>query len=176
MILSKRLFCCIYKWHTVIVAPDNSKISVFNKGTSQGEKSNLSMLIGGHSNPNSAVGEIEEWKYAQKKATKNITSEKINNPMDIIKLIWTTEVCRPSKDASLITSLNQKKSVTNANVNIITASHKPKTKPCMKLTAPKGTTKIKQDKIIGQGLEVTICQKWCVFKKKLFLFMMLFYY
>jgi hypothetical protein len=72
-----------------MVAPDNNKIKVFNKGTSQGENNNFSIFIGGHSKPNSATGEIEEWKYDQKNATKNITSEKINNAIDIIKLFCT---------------------------------------------------------------------------------------
>ena len=127
------------------------------------------MLIGGHSKPNSATGDIEEWKYDQKKATKNITSENINKAIEIIKLFCTYEECLPSKEASLMISLNQKNMVIKARTNMILDSKRPSTKPCMKLTPPSGTTTNKQDKITGQGLGVTICQKCCVFKKKVFI-------
>tara|TARA_R110002050_G_scaffold77851_2_gene166104 strand:- start:10362 stop:10583 length:222 start_codon:yes stop_codon:yes gene_type:complete len=66
-------------------------------------------------------------------------------------------------------SLNQKNKAIKAKTNIIFDSNKPKTKPCIKPTPPKGTTTNKQDKTAGQGLGVTICQKCCVFKKKVFI-------
>ena len=48
---------------------------MFNKGTPQGLKG--FMLTGGHTEPISIVGDKLEWKNAQKKAKKNITSETI---------------------------------------------------------------------------------------------------
>jgi len=53
------------------------------------------------------VGVTLDQKKPQKKATKNITSEKIKRSMLIIKLLWTCLVWNPSKVASLTTSLNQ---------------------------------------------------------------------
>ena len=60
----------------VTVAPERSKISVFKKGISQQLKG--SIPFGGQIAPTSIVGERLEWKKAQKKAKKNITSETMN--------------------------------------------------------------------------------------------------
>jgi hypothetical protein len=60
----------------VTVAPDNNKISVFNKGTPQGSKG--TMLTGGHRAPISIAGDKLEWKKAQKNAKKNMISETMN--------------------------------------------------------------------------------------------------
>ena len=49
----------------VIVAPDNNKINVLTKGTSQGLKGCIP--FGGQIAPNSIVGANAEWKNAQKK-------------------------------------------------------------------------------------------------------------
>ena len=57
----------------MIVAPDNSKIKVLAKGTSQGLKGWIP--LGGHIAPSSTVGAKAEWKKAQKKPKKNITSD-----------------------------------------------------------------------------------------------------
>lgn len=51
-------------------------MSVFNKGISQGLKG--LMLRGGQIAPISIEGDKLEWKKAQKKAAKNITSVVIN--------------------------------------------------------------------------------------------------
>jgi len=50
---------------------------VFNKGTSHALST--SIPLGGQIAPISGVGFKLEWKKAQKKAKKNITSEQMNN-------------------------------------------------------------------------------------------------
>ena len=97
----------IYKWTKVTVTPDNNKIKVFKKGTSQGSKINSLIPTGGQLKFKAIVGVILDQKKAQKKAKKNITSEKINKSILIIKLVWTCLVWKPSKVASRIMSLNQ---------------------------------------------------------------------
>ena len=59
-----------------MVAPEQSRIRVFNRGTSNGL--NTSIPLGGHIDPISIVGAKLAAKNAQKKAKKNITSEAIN--------------------------------------------------------------------------------------------------
>jgi hypothetical protein len=53
------------------------------------------------------LGAKAEWKNAQKKLTKNITSDTINNSIPYLKPNWTAKVCLPSKVDSVITSKNQ---------------------------------------------------------------------
>lgn len=60
----------------MIVAPEQSNIRVFSRGTSNGL--NTSIPLGGHIDPISMVGAKLAAKNAQKKAKKNITSEAIN--------------------------------------------------------------------------------------------------
>jgi hypothetical protein len=63
----------------VIVAPEQSKIKVFNKGIAKAQKT--SSPFGGQMLPKSIVGDKLAEKKAQKKAKKNITSETINRIM-----------------------------------------------------------------------------------------------
>jgi hypothetical protein len=51
-----------------MVAPEVNKITVFNKGTSQGLK--ISIPSGGQTPPIPISGAILEWKNAQKKSEK----------------------------------------------------------------------------------------------------------
>ena len=60
----------------MIVAPEQSSIRVFSRGTSNGL--NTSIPLGGHIDPISMVGAKLAAKNAQKKAKKNMTSEAIN--------------------------------------------------------------------------------------------------
>ncbi len=62
-------------WAQVTVAPEVSKMKVFNKGTPHGLKGLIQ--VGGQMEPISIAGDKLEWKNAQKKAKKNITSEVI---------------------------------------------------------------------------------------------------
>jgi len=59
-----------------MVAPDKSNMNVLSNGTPHGLKG--SILFGGHTDPISIAGDRLEWKKAQKKARKNITSETMN--------------------------------------------------------------------------------------------------
>jgi hypothetical protein len=60
----------------VIVQPEQSKISVFNKGTAVALRT--SIPLGGQILPISIVGARLAAKKTQKKAKKNITSETMN--------------------------------------------------------------------------------------------------
>ena len=64
-------------WAHVTVAPELSKIAVFKRGTENGFKGLIP--IGGQATPISTEGDKLLWKKAQKKDTKNKTSETINN-------------------------------------------------------------------------------------------------
>jgi len=55
-------------WANVIVAPEDKRRHVFNKGTWNGEKA--SIAAGGQIHPKTCVGAKEEWKNAQKKSKK----------------------------------------------------------------------------------------------------------
>jgi hypothetical protein len=61
----------------VIVIPDASKITVFSKGRAQGSIGDIP--AGGQTQPIPTEGLRLQWKKAQKKEKKNITSEVINS-------------------------------------------------------------------------------------------------
>ena len=105
-------------WAQVTVAPELSKIAVFNKGTENGF--NICIPIGGHKAPNSTAGAKLLWKNAQKKATKKQTSDNININIPIFKPLFTTSVWCPWNVASLITSLHH---TTNVVPNIETPNN-----------------------------------------------------
>jgi hypothetical protein len=71
----------------VTVVPEQSRISVFNRGIAFASKA--SIPFGGHTLPISIVGARLAAKKAQKKATKNITSETINKITAYLKPSWT---------------------------------------------------------------------------------------
>jgi hypothetical protein len=72
-------------WLQVTEAPEVNKIKVFNNGTSQALKT--AIPFGGKTPPISGVGAKAEWKKAQKKPKKNITSETIKRIIPIRKPI-----------------------------------------------------------------------------------------
>ena len=73
------------------VAPEVNNIKVFSNGISHGLK--VSIPRGGQTPPISIEGEVLEWKKAQKKAKKNITSETINKTIPIRNPYSTGFVC-----------------------------------------------------------------------------------
>ena len=77
-------------WVRVTVAPELNKIAVFNNGVANGFIGITP--FGGHMQPNSGVGAKLLWKYAQKKAKKNIISDVINNNMPICMPFITFDV------------------------------------------------------------------------------------
>lgn len=92
-------------WAQVTVAPELSKIAVFNRGTEKGLRG--STPNGGHITPISTEGDKLLWKKAQKKETKNNISDTINNKKpnlrpEIVALVW-----KPWNVDSLTTSFNQ---------------------------------------------------------------------
>lgn len=139
----------------VTVAPDESSITVFSKGIPHG--SNGFILVGGHVAPISIAGERLEWKNAQKKAKKNITSETINSIIPKRKPYCTVFVWYPLKVASLMTSLHQ------TNMEQITIEipknriFSPFWKECINMAAPVAVTKQEIDDTKGHGLGST---KW----------------
>jgi hypothetical protein len=64
---------------------------VFKRGMPQGDIT--SIAFGGHTPPISATGAKLEWKKAQKKAKKNITSETMKSSIPIRKPSCTAPVC-----------------------------------------------------------------------------------
>ena len=92
-------------WENVIVAPEQSKISVLSNGIALGSKT--SIPLGGQMFPISIVGARLAAKKAQKKAKKNITSETMNRITPYRRPSWTIFVWQPSKVASLTMSLHQ---------------------------------------------------------------------
>lgn len=79
---------------------------MFNKGNSKGFIACIP--IGGHSAPNSTLGDKALWKKVQKIAKKKRASLPINNPTPRFKPFCTARVWSPKYVPSLITSLNHK--------------------------------------------------------------------
>jgi hypothetical protein len=61
----------------VILTPEDKRINVFKKGSSNGFIT--SIPFGGQTQPIETAGDKLEWKKAQKKPKKNSTSETMNN-------------------------------------------------------------------------------------------------
>ena len=74
-------------WDHVTVTPDDSKMMVFRRGILMGL--NGLMASGGQFWPNSIVGEILVWRNAQKKATKNRTSDVMNRIIPVFMMLIT---------------------------------------------------------------------------------------
>lgn len=102
LLYSTRSLLSNEKWAHVNVTPEDNKIMVFNKGIPKG--SNVVILTGGHSILSSILGERLKWKKAQKKETKNMISETINNNLPLFKLPWTFMVWCPCHVDSRTTS------------------------------------------------------------------------
>jgi hypothetical protein len=92
-------------WAYVTVNPEDNNTIVFSNGNSK--ESIDSIPKGGHIIPNSIEGERAVWKKVQKIATKNKTSDTINNPIPIVIPLWTAEVWFPKNVLSDIISRNQ---------------------------------------------------------------------
>ena len=92
-------FVCVWSppinawWAQVTVAPEDTRMIVFKRGTPNGLKGKTP--IGGHTLPTSILGESLAWKYAQKKLKKKKTSEVINNIIPQRNPNSTTAVCSP---------------------------------------------------------------------------------
>lgn len=93
-------------WQHVIVTPEDNKMTVFQRGKPHGSK--VKIPLAGHIQPMPAAGAKVQWKNAQKKLKKNITSEAINNAIPNRTPSWTLNVWCPSKVDSIIISENQR--------------------------------------------------------------------
>lgn len=94
----------VARWDQVINIPEESKITVFNKGKPQGSRGIIP--FGGQTPPISIDGVNIPWKKAQKNEKKNIISEVINKHIPKQIPLWTFFVWYPSKVASSIISRN----------------------------------------------------------------------
>lgn len=105
----------------VMVAPGGSNVNVLSNGTPHGLKGFI--LFGGHTDPISTVGDKLEWKKAQKRAGRNITSETMNKIIPERRPCCTVLVWKPLNVASLTTSLHHTHipltTITNPNNNIL---------------------------------------------------------
>jgi hypothetical protein len=99
-----------------MLTPDDNNIMVFNKGNPYGFKT--SMPAGGQIHPIATDGAKLQWKKAQKKPKKNITSEAINNIIPARKPFCTFSVWCPVI-ASTWMSLNQANALDNNNMKDI---------------------------------------------------------
>lgn len=138
-------------WAQVIVAPEDSKITEFNRGIPIGIK--VWILRGGQFVPNSILGVILLWKKAQKNLLKNMISEIIN--IIILYFINFIEVleCPPKKDDSCFTSFHHKKVAIVGKLKIVINPRiellfNEKVGISIKITYNKATDIIK-----GQGLK-----------------------
>lgn len=98
----ERFLLIILWWQKVTVTPEANKTTVFKSGSWKGFKAETP--TGGHEQPSSAVGDSLLWKKAQKKDTKNITSEIINKIIPIFSPVVTATVWNPKTVPSRTTS------------------------------------------------------------------------
>jgi len=96
------LLSCTAWWDHVTDTPDPSNTAVFSKGTPNLLKGVTP--VGGHTPPNSTLGDRLAWKKAQKNLRKNKTSETMNNFIPYRRPDCTTFVWNPIKPDSDITS------------------------------------------------------------------------
>lgn len=101
------LFPCIKEWCAyVTVTPEDKRITVFNKGNSNGFIA--CVPIGGHNVPISMLGDKALWKKVQNIAKKKRASDTINNPTPKFIPLCTAKVWLPKYVASAMISLNHK--------------------------------------------------------------------
>jgi hypothetical protein len=96
-------FCLCNLWCLQVTEiPEERRITVFKRGIPNG----LTALIpiGGQIKPISIQGTVLLWKNPQKKPAKNITSDRINRIIPILKASWKKIVCLPLKLPSRIRS------------------------------------------------------------------------
>ena len=94
-------------------------------------------------------------KNAQNHATKNITSEAINNAIPYLSPITTIGLWCPSCSASLITSLHHPNIVAITKKPPNPNTHVPKLILCINIIAPTAITKPDIAPAKGQGLGST---------------------
>ena len=99
------------EWDQVTVAPEESRTTVFNKGTWKAFKD--CRPRGGQQEPNSTLGDNEQCRYAQKKPKKKKISETIKRPIPSRNPNWTRLVWNPNDVDSRIILDHQKEQVKN---------------------------------------------------------------
>lgn len=99
------LFLIMLWWAHVTVTPDDRRMMVFRSGILMGLKGLIER--GGQFWPSSMVGEILVWRNAQKKATKNSTSEVIKRIIPVFMMLITCWAWFPWWEASRWTLFHQ---------------------------------------------------------------------
>ncbi len=106
-------------WQKVTVTPEARRTTVFKSGSWKGFKAVTP--AGGQIQPSSAVGDNLLWKKAQKKDTKNITSEIMKRIIPSFNPVVTAVVWNPRTVPSRATSRHhwkeQSTKINNANNN-----------------------------------------------------------
>lgn len=143
----------------MIEIPEESRIIVFNRGTFIGLKA--SMLSGGQFWPISIHGLTLEWKYAQKKDTKNNTSDVINKIIPILSPSIILLKWEPCLRASRTTSFHHKKAVIIRNIKagkerVIAFEENL-------FTIKEVDSQIERDVKTGHGLKVIMWKLWNLF-------------
>jgi len=110
------------------------------------------------------AGDKLEWKKAQKKAKKNITSETINKIIPSLNPRCTENVCCSSKVASRIMSRHQVYITYKTVKKPVTNKRPPPEKLCIYKTPPEVMKKAPNEATKGQGLGSTKCHECLVFK------------
>jgi len=136
----------------VTVAPDDSKMTVFSKGTSNGGIA--ATPVGGQHLPASTLGLSDAWKKAQKNARKKNTSETINKIIPIRNPASTWEECFPWNVASRATSRHH-------CTIVATTSNKPSntrhlSNLCIQEAAPLTRIRAPTEPVNGHGLQSTM--------------------
>lgn len=150
------LFSISLWWAQVTDTPEDSKIIVFKRGIWKGLKALI--FLGGHNIPISIAGANLEWKNAQKKETKNKTSEVINKIIPSRIFVSTSSGWWPWEEASReISRHHWIEVITNIKIPIyIRIGDLPwnhETDPEVIMNAPSAPVK-------GQGLWSTIWNGW----------------
>lgn len=139
--------------------PEERRIIVFNRGTFIGLKA--SILSGGQFCPMSIHGLILEWKYAQKKDTKNSTSDVINKIIPILSPSIILLKWDPCLSASRTTSFHQKKAA--AIRNTIAGKESDIDLAENLFTIKDVDSQIESDVRTGHGLRVIMWKLWNLF-------------
>ena len=134
------------------------KINVINKGTSHGL--NVSIPKGGHTPPISIAGDKLEWKNAQKKAKKNITSDTIKRTIPIRNPYSTDFVWFPSNVLSLTTSRHQINIIKIKKNKLVNNKNWPWLYPWKYITPPVVVPNAAIEVIKGHGLGSTKWKGW----------------
>jgi hypothetical protein len=103
-------------WPHVKVTPEQTRTTVFRRGTENADKEEIP--TGGQQAPTPTSGDRLAWKNAQKNERKKKHSDKINRIIPHLILVSTTFVCTPWNALSALMSAHQKKDTEHRERNL----------------------------------------------------------